>query len=195
MTILKSPPQHGDRHAAARWYKSGHAAETTRDTDAWEHETFGEDQARLERGDPEYARICEPVRQAKDKGEQASLSADKTKAQWDARVACQRAADDDPQKACHALTAAQTVKPQPASSRKGSSPATEQSKPTEPSEGPPRDPRSRSSQLHANFAIASHDSPAAGIIQEPVRIHDDPDAARRRPRDDTVFFSWPDETR
>ena len=57
--------------------------------DAWEHETFGEEQARLERGDPEYAEICEVVRQAKDKGEQASLSADKTKAEWDARVATQ----------------------------------------------------------------------------------------------------------
>ena len=38
---------------------------------------FGEEPARLERGDHEYAEICEAVRQAKDKGEQASLSADK----------------------------------------------------------------------------------------------------------------------
>jgi hypothetical protein len=57
----------------------GHAAETPGDTDAWEHETFREEHARLERGDPEDAEICETVRQAKDKREQASLSADKTK--------------------------------------------------------------------------------------------------------------------
>ena len=31
---------------------------------------FGEEQARSERGDPEYAEICEAVRQAKDKREQ-----------------------------------------------------------------------------------------------------------------------------
>lgn len=192
MTILKSPPQHGDGHAATRWYKSGHTDETTGHTDAWEPETFGEEPARWERGDPEYAELCEAVGQAKDKGEQASLSADKTNARWDARVACQRAADDDAQKARHALTAAQTVKPQPASSPKSSAPATEQSKPTEPSEGSPLNPRSRSSQLHASFAIASHDSPAAKIIPEPVRVHE---ATGRRPRDDTVFFSWPAETR
>jgi hypothetical protein len=70
MTILTNPPQHGDRHAATRWYRSGHAAEATGDTDAWEHETLGEEQARLERGDPEYAEICETVRQAKDEREQ-----------------------------------------------------------------------------------------------------------------------------
>lgn len=118
MTILKSPPQHGDGHAATRWYKSGHTDETTGHTDAWEHETFGEEPARWERGDPEYAELCEAVGQAKEKGEQASLSADKTNARWDARVACQRAADDDAQKARHALTAAQTVKPNRRAHRK-----------------------------------------------------------------------------
>jgi hypothetical protein len=160
MTILKSPPQHGDGHAATRWYQSGHPDETTGDTDVWEHETFGEEQARLERGDPEYAQIGEAVPQAKEKGLQASLSADKPNARWDPRGACQRAADA--------------------------------STPTEPSDDPPRDQRSRSSQLHANFAIASHDPPAAKIIPEPVRTHE---STGRRPRDETVFFHWPDEPR
>jgi hypothetical protein len=45
----------------------------------------------LERGDPEYAEICETVRQAKYKREQAALSADNTKAEWGARVATQGA--------------------------------------------------------------------------------------------------------
>jgi hypothetical protein len=191
MTILTNPQQPGDRPAAQRWLRSGHADETTRDTDAWEHENFAEEQARWEREDPEYARVCEAVRQAMAKGEQASLSADKTKAEWDARVATQRAADDDVRKARHGLTAAQKDKPQPASSRKAPCPATEQSKPTERSDAPHRDPRSRTSQLNASLAIASHDSPLAGI-PEPARIHE---AAERRPRDETVFFSWPDETR
>ena len=55
----------------------------------WSTKPFGEEPARLERGDHEYAEICEAVRQAKDKGEQASLSADKANAEWDARVATQ----------------------------------------------------------------------------------------------------------
>jgi hypothetical protein len=54
--------------AVTRWYRSGQAAATTGDSDAWEHETF-------ERGDREYAAIREAS--DKDKGEQPSLSADK----------------------------------------------------------------------------------------------------------------------
>jgi hypothetical protein len=195
MTILTNPPQHLDRHAATRWYRSGHTDETARHTDAWEHETFGEEQARWERRDPEYARICEAVRQAKEKDEQASLSADKTKGERDARVATQRHANSDAQKVRHALTAAQTAKPETASSQTVSSPATEQSTPPERSDAPPGDPRTRSSQVHTTFAIESHASRAAGISPEPVRIHDEPAAARRRPRDETVLFAWPDETR
>jgi hypothetical protein len=194
MTILINPPQHGHRHAARRWYGSGHRDETVRHTDAWEHETFAEEQARWERGDPEYARICEAVRQAKKKGEQASLSADKTKAEWDARVATQRRANDDAQRAHHALTAAQTAKPGTTSSRTGSSPATERSTPTERADAPPGDPRSRSPHVHTTFAIESRDSPAIGIIPEPVPIHDEPAAARRTPRDVTVLSARPDET-
>jgi hypothetical protein len=190
MTILTNPPQPG-RHGATRWYRSGHTDETARHTDAWEHETFEEEQARWERSDPEYARICEAVRQAKEKGEQASLSADKTKAEWDARVATERQADDDAQRVRHALTAARTAKPATASSRTVASPATEQSTPTERSDAPPGDPRSRSSQVHTTFPSESHDSPAAGIIPEPVRIHDEAAAARRRQRDETVLFAWP----
>jgi hypothetical protein len=101
MTILTNRRQHRDRHAV----RPGHKGETTRHTDAWEHETFAEEQARWERDDPEYARICESVRQAKKKGEQASLSADEIKAEWDARVATQRQDNDHAQMARHALTA------------------------------------------------------------------------------------------
>jgi hypothetical protein len=122
MTILTNPPQPGGRPAATRRYRSGNADETARRTDAWEHETCGEEQARWER---------------------------ETKAEWDARVAI-RQANDDAQKVRHALTAAQRVE--------------------------------------------SHDPPAAGIIPEPMRIHDEPAPARRRPRDETVLFAWTDET-
>jgi hypothetical protein len=165
-----------------------------RHTAAWEHETFAEEQARWERGDPEYARICEAVRQPK-KGEQASLSADRTKAEWDARVGPQRQTNDDAQKARHALTVAQPAKPRTTSSRTGSPPPTEQSTPTEPADAPPVDPRSRSPHVHTTIAIESRDSPAAAIIPEPVPIHDEPAAARRTPRDETVPSARPQETR
>jgi hypothetical protein len=167
MTILTNPPQPSERPAATRRYRSGNADETARRTDASEHETCGEEQARWER---------------------------ETKAEWDARVATQRQANDDAQKVRHALTAAQTAKPETASSRSISSPAKEQPTPTERSDAPPGDPRSRSSEVHSTFAIESHDPPAAGIIPEPMRIHDEPAAARRRPRDETVLFAWTDET-
>jgi hypothetical protein len=108
MTILQEPPQRGTGRAGKDWYKFGHADEAVRHTDAWEHETFAEEQARWERSDPAYARICEAVRQAKKKGEQASRQADQAKAEWDARVGTQRQASDDAQKARYALKAEQT---------------------------------------------------------------------------------------
>ncbi len=98
MTILQKPPQSGITHAGKRWYRFGDDDEAVRHTDAWEHETFAEEQARWEREDSEYARICEQVRQAKKNGEEASRRADHAKAEWDARVAPQRQANDDAQK-------------------------------------------------------------------------------------------------
>ena len=110
MTILQKPPQRGDRHARKGWYTFGHAAETVRHTDAWEHENFAEEQARWERSDPEYARICRAVRQTKHGDEDTSRRADEAKSEWDARVATQRRADDAAQKAHHALTASQSAR-------------------------------------------------------------------------------------
>jgi len=117
MTVLQKPPQRGDRHPARSWFKFGHGDQAVRHTDAWEHETFAEEQARWERSDPEYARICEQVRQARQRGEEASRRADQAKADWDARVATRRQADDDAQKARHALKAEQTALRQTAASR------------------------------------------------------------------------------
>jgi uncharacterized protein YukE len=105
MTILQKPPPGGARHAAKGWYRFGRAGEAVRHTEAWEHETFQEEQARWERGDPEYARICEQARQAPERGEEASRRADQAKAEWDARVATQRQANDDAQRARHAVKA------------------------------------------------------------------------------------------
>jgi hypothetical protein len=104
MVIRQQRRQRGDRHAANDWYRFGHAVDTVRHTDAWEHETFQEEQARWERSDPAYARICERVRQAQKSGGEASLRADQAKAEWDARVATRRQADDDAQKEHHALS-------------------------------------------------------------------------------------------
>ncbi len=117
MTILQTP-QSGTGDARGGWFKFSQADEAElRHTEAWEHETFAEEQARWERGDPEYARICEQVRQAKDKGEEASLRADRAKAAWDARMARQRQAADDAEKARHALQAEYTARRQAARSR------------------------------------------------------------------------------
>ena len=99
MRILRKLLPSGDRHAAR----------AVRYTEAWEHENFAEEQARWERNDPEYARICEDVRQARDRGEEASRRADQAKANWDARVATQRQAGDDAQRARHAANAEPTV--------------------------------------------------------------------------------------
>ncbi len=88
MTILQKPLQSGDGHGARRWHWFGRGDQAVRYTEAWEHETFAEEQARWERSDPDYARICEAARQAKARGEEASRRADEAKAKWDARVAC-----------------------------------------------------------------------------------------------------------
>ena len=93
----------GDGHAARRWHRFGHGDQAVRHTEAWEHENFAEEQARWERSDPEYARICEQARQATESGEEASWRADQAKAKWDARVAIRRQTSDDAQRAQHAL--------------------------------------------------------------------------------------------
>jgi hypothetical protein len=101
MTILQKSPQSG-RHARKGWYRFGRADQAVRHTNAWEHETFAEEQARWERSDPAYARLCEEVRQANERGELAARDADQAKAEWDARLATQRQAADDAQRADHA---------------------------------------------------------------------------------------------
>jgi hypothetical protein len=88
----------GGGHAGKRWHRLGDAGVAVRHTDVWEHETFAEEQARWERSDPQYARLCEEARQARDRGEEASQRADAAKAEWDARVANQRQANDDAQR-------------------------------------------------------------------------------------------------
>lgn len=105
MTILRKPLQSSHGHAARGRHWLGHGDQAVRYTVAWEHENFAEEQARWERSDPEYARICEQVRHARDGGEEASRRADEAKAEWDARVATQRQADDDAQRAHHAMRA------------------------------------------------------------------------------------------
>src|SRR6476620_9219502 len=101
MTILQESPQSG-RHTRKRWYRFGRADQPVRHTNAWEHETFAEEQARWERSDPAYARLCEEVRQANERGELAGRDADQAKAEWDARLATPRQAADDAERAAHA---------------------------------------------------------------------------------------------
>ncbi len=101
MTILQKLLQ-SDWHAAPGWHRFGHGNQGVRHSESWEHETFAEEQARWERSDPEYARICEEVRQAKERGGEASRRADEAKAEWDARVATRRQANDDAERAHHA---------------------------------------------------------------------------------------------
>jgi hypothetical protein len=119
MTILQKQKQRhsGHEHAGKRRHKLGHGDQAVRHTDAWEHETFAEEQARWERADPEYARICQGVRHARERGEEASRRADQAKAAWDARVATQRQADDDRQKVLYALKADMAARRQTAISR------------------------------------------------------------------------------
>ncbi len=181
MTILQKLPRSGGGHARKRWYKFGDGDEPARHTNAWEHETFAEEQARWERSDPDYARICDQVRQATKNGEEASQRADQAKADWDARVATQRQANDDAQKAQHALKADQTARRRTATARTVASLATEEPSPTERWDAARDDPRSGRFHTHTTFAIESNDSPAPGIIPEPVRVRDQP-IAPTRPR-------------
>ena len=149
-------------------------------TEAWEHENFAEEQARWERTDPEYARICEQVRQARERGGEGSLRADEAKAEWDARVYTQRQANDDAQRAHHALKADQTAGRRPALA--DLVPAAEE--PFPKSTRTPRlaiRAREGHHHMHTTFAIESNDSPAPGIMPEPVRVHDQP-AATTAPR-------------
>ncbi len=101
MTILRKLLNSRDRHADR----------AVRYTEAWEHETFAEEQARWERGDRAYARICEEVRLAE--GEEASRRASDAKAEWDACAAPQRQANDDAQRAHHVNSPASGIKPAP----------------------------------------------------------------------------------
>jgi hypothetical protein len=99
MTILQHLRHSGSRHPGRRWYQFGDPVAAVRHTEVWEHETFAEEQARWERSDPEYARICEAARQAKGTGEEASRRADEVKAEWDAGAGTQRQTNDDAQRA------------------------------------------------------------------------------------------------
>jgi hypothetical protein len=196
MTILQKLLQSGDGHAARGWHRFGHGDQAVRYTEAWEHETFAEEQARWERSDPEYARICEDVRLAKEKGGEASRRADEAKVQWDARVATQRRANDDAQRAHHALKADQTARHRPATSRTVSS-QRRKSRSLKSTRTPRLVICAREGHHHTHtaFAIESNDSPAPGIMPEPVRVHDQPAAptrhAARRAAGRTTPLSWP----
>ncbi len=183
MTILQKLLQSGAGHAARGWHTFGRGDQAVRYTEAWEHETFAEEQARWERDDPEYARICEQVRQAKDRGEEASRRADQAKAEWDARVATRRQANDDAQRAHHALTADQAARRRPATSRTSSQP--QKSRSLERTRTPRLATRAREGDhhMHTTFAIESDDSPAPrhhpGARARPRSTPRDDRAARR----------------
>jgi hypothetical protein len=149
MTILQKLLQSGDGHAARGWHGFGDGDQAVRHTEAWEHETFAEEQARWERSDPEYARICEEVRQAKERGEEASRRADQAKAEWDARVATQRQANDAAQKAHHAFESRPDGQT-PAGDLADFVPAAEEPFPKQHSDAALGDPRSRRSPPHAH---------------------------------------------
>jgi hypothetical protein len=103
MTNPQEAPRSCNGNIRKRWYRLGHTPQAVRQTEAWEHENFLEEQARWERSDPEYAQICDAVRQAGKKGEEASRQADGEKAEWDRRLASARGASDDAQRATHTL--------------------------------------------------------------------------------------------
>ena len=147
MTILQQLLQSGDGHAARGWHRFGHGDQAVRHTEAWEHENFAEEQARWEREDPEYARICEQVRQARERGGEASRRADEAKAEWDARVYTQRQANDDAQRADHAWKSRPDGRT-PAGAR-GPRPSGGRAVPKEHSDATLGDPRSRRSPPHA----------------------------------------------
>ena len=181
MTILQKLRQSGDGHAARRWHGFGRGDRAVRYTEAWEHETFAEEQARWERNDPDYARICEQVREAEKRGGEASRRAHEAKAQWDARGATQRQADDDAQREHHALEADQTAGRRPVTSLTGSSERrmsrSLESTRTRRLAIPPREAiraREGHTRMHTTFAIESNDSLAPGIMPGSVRVQDEP---------------------
>jgi hypothetical protein len=182
MSIRHNQQPSGDGHAARGWPGLGHGDQAVRYTEAWEHETFAEEQARWERSDPEYARICEQVRQARKGGHarkggrEASQRADQAKAEWDARVATRRQADDDAQRADHALKAAQTARRLPATSATSSQERKSRSLKSARALRLVIGAREGHHDVHTTFAIESNDSPAPGIMPEPVRVHDEPGA-------------------
>jgi hypothetical protein len=168
MTILQRPRQSGDAHASRGWHRFGHGDQAVRHTEAWEHETFAEEQARWERSDPEYARICDEVRQAKGRGEEASRRADDAKAEWDARVATQRQANDDAQRAHHALNA--RAEGQTLAGDLEDSSHRRKSRSVKSNRTPRLVIRAREGHhhMHTIFGIESNDTPAPGIMPKPV---------------------------
>jgi hypothetical protein len=52
MTVLQKPPRSGDRHASMGRHRFGRGDQAVRYTEAREHETFAERQARWEQSDP-----------------------------------------------------------------------------------------------------------------------------------------------
>jgi hypothetical protein len=182
MTMLRRLLQSGDGHAARGWHRFGHGDQAVRHTEAWEHENFAEEQARWERTDPAYARICEQVRQARERGGEGSLRADEAKADWDARVYTQRQANDDAQRAQHALKVDQTARPRPSTSRISSQ--RRKSRSLKSTRTPRLAVRAREGhdQVHTTVPIESNDSPVPGIMPEPVRVHDQPAAMTRAAR-------------
>ncbi len=178
MTILqKAPTEHTERRPTRQKGrpKFGQAHQAVRRTDAWKHETFAEEQARWERDDSEYARICEQVRQAKKNGEQASRRADQAKAEWDARVFTRRQANDDAQKAHHAPRTAQTTYDQTPNGKPGDrfvysdggaipSSALAHHTTRRARRG---DPRARK----VSSSVESNRSPAPGMIPESASVH------------------------
>lgn len=195
MTMLQTSSQSGDGHAGKGRCKFGDADEAVRHTDAWEHETFAEEQARWERSDPEYARICEEVRQARNNGEKASRRADQAKAEWDARAAPHRKANDDAERAHHALKADQAARRRLATSRTPSQRWKSRSLKSTRTLRLVIRAREGHHHIHTTFAIESNESPA-GIMPEPVRVHDEPGAttaASGRPHDSIFVARHPDE--
>ncbi len=182
MTILQKLLPSDGGHAVRGWHGFGHGDQAVRYTEAWEHETSAEEQARWERSDLEHARICEEVRQAKERGGEASRRADEAKAGWDARVATQRQASDDAQRAHRALEAAQRAGRRLATARTVSS-QRRKSRSLKSTRTPRLVTRAREGHrhLHTTFAVESNDSPAPGIMPEPVRVHWEP-AAMSAPR-------------
>ena len=162
MTVLHKPRQSGDRHASKGRHWFGDGDQAVRYTEAWEHETFAEEQARWERSDPEYAVVCERVRQAEKRGGEASRCAVQAKADWDARVAGKREAIDDAQRTHHALQAEEPTGRRLATSRTSSQ--RRKTRPLKRTRAPRPVIRTRDGRpyVHTTFARESNDSPAPG---------------------------------